>query len=211
MLALWSCGRRGSVVQAQRQIHRALGAALTIAATPREPTPPSDNGAHIFTDISWDSGWLLDQDRAFGYPGQPQTARWGHKRRSKPSIDCSGRAGSTSVADVVPLKAQKSPPLDGCNCELASAGTLFRDGQLTGVANNPCPLSKSQSDESRKETPVTDYTMPNFRDLARFRSLHARRRSLSEPTEADEAIKLSGGAPIGVALFLSLGLWGLCG
>src|SRR3954454_8867026 len=24
MLALWSCGRRGSVVQAQRQIHRAL-------------------------------------------------------------------------------------------------------------------------------------------------------------------------------------------
>ena len=77
MLALWSCGRRGSVVQAQRQIHRALGAALTIAATPREPTPPSDNGAHIFTDISWDSGWLLDQDRAFGYPGQPQTARAG--------------------------------------------------------------------------------------------------------------------------------------
>jgi hypothetical protein len=31
MLALWSCGRRGSVVQAQRQIHRALRAALTIA------------------------------------------------------------------------------------------------------------------------------------------------------------------------------------
>ena len=33
MLALWSCGRRGSVVQAQRQIHRALGAAFTIAET----------------------------------------------------------------------------------------------------------------------------------------------------------------------------------
>src|ERR1700736_3274830 len=31
MLALWSCGRRGSVVQAQRQIPRALRAALTIA------------------------------------------------------------------------------------------------------------------------------------------------------------------------------------
>jgi hypothetical protein len=33
MLALWSCGRRGSVVQAQRQIHRALRAAFTIAET----------------------------------------------------------------------------------------------------------------------------------------------------------------------------------
>src|SRR5207302_10088982 len=31
MLALWSCGRRPCVVQAQRQIHRALRAALTIA------------------------------------------------------------------------------------------------------------------------------------------------------------------------------------
>src|ERR1700747_484518 len=31
MLALWSCGRRPCVVQAQRQIHRALCAALTIA------------------------------------------------------------------------------------------------------------------------------------------------------------------------------------
>src|SRR5947207_8734661 len=30
-LALWSCGRRVSVVQAQRQIHRALRAAVTIA------------------------------------------------------------------------------------------------------------------------------------------------------------------------------------
>src|SRR5215469_524523 len=28
-LALWSCGRRGSVVQAQRQIHRALCTAIT--------------------------------------------------------------------------------------------------------------------------------------------------------------------------------------
>ena len=33
MLALWSCGRRGSVVQAQRQIHRALRAAFAIAET----------------------------------------------------------------------------------------------------------------------------------------------------------------------------------
>src|SRR6516164_2757861 len=31
MLAPWSCGRRGSVVQAQRQIHRVLRAAFTIA------------------------------------------------------------------------------------------------------------------------------------------------------------------------------------
>jgi hypothetical protein len=31
MLALWSCGRRPCVVQAQRQIHRALRAALAIA------------------------------------------------------------------------------------------------------------------------------------------------------------------------------------
>src|SRR5438477_4273970 len=31
MLALWSCGRRPCVVQAQRQIHRALRAALGIA------------------------------------------------------------------------------------------------------------------------------------------------------------------------------------
>src|SRR5689334_3215425 len=30
-LALWSCGRRVSVAQAQRQIHRALRAAVTIA------------------------------------------------------------------------------------------------------------------------------------------------------------------------------------
>src|SRR5438552_18901328 len=29
MLALWSCGRRDSVVQAQRQIHRAVRAAFT--------------------------------------------------------------------------------------------------------------------------------------------------------------------------------------
>jgi hypothetical protein len=29
MLALWSCGRRASVVQAQRQIHRVLLAACT--------------------------------------------------------------------------------------------------------------------------------------------------------------------------------------
>src|SRR3974377_1921037 len=33
MLALWSCGGRGSVVQAQRQIHRALRAAFAIAET----------------------------------------------------------------------------------------------------------------------------------------------------------------------------------
>src|SRR5262244_2917445 len=33
MLALWSCGRRGSVVQAQRQIHRASRATFTIAET----------------------------------------------------------------------------------------------------------------------------------------------------------------------------------
>ena len=33
MLALWSCGRRADVVQAQRQIHRALRAAITIAET----------------------------------------------------------------------------------------------------------------------------------------------------------------------------------
>src|SRR6267378_1987257 len=33
MLALWSCGRRVSVVQAQRQIHRALRAAFTAAKT----------------------------------------------------------------------------------------------------------------------------------------------------------------------------------
>src|SRR5262249_13942329 len=33
MLALWSCGRRGSVVQAQRQIHWASRAAFTIAET----------------------------------------------------------------------------------------------------------------------------------------------------------------------------------
>src|SRR5260370_1587682 len=31
MLALWSCGRRVSVVQAQRQIHRALRAVFTLA------------------------------------------------------------------------------------------------------------------------------------------------------------------------------------
>src|SRR6266478_1503853 len=31
MLALWSCGRRAGVVQAQRQIHRAFRAAFTIA------------------------------------------------------------------------------------------------------------------------------------------------------------------------------------
>ena len=31
MLALWSCGRRPCVVQAQRQIHRALRATLAIA------------------------------------------------------------------------------------------------------------------------------------------------------------------------------------
>ena len=31
MLALWSCGRRGRVVQAQRQIHRAFCAAFTMA------------------------------------------------------------------------------------------------------------------------------------------------------------------------------------
>src|ERR1700720_3628059 len=33
MLALWSCGRRAGVVQAQRQIHRALRPAFTIAET----------------------------------------------------------------------------------------------------------------------------------------------------------------------------------
>src|SRR5215469_13607360 len=33
MLALWSCGRRASVVQAQRQIHRAFRAAFTVAET----------------------------------------------------------------------------------------------------------------------------------------------------------------------------------
>jgi hypothetical protein len=33
MLALWSCGRRAGVVQAQRQIHRALRTAFTIAET----------------------------------------------------------------------------------------------------------------------------------------------------------------------------------
>jgi hypothetical protein len=33
MLALWGCGRRGSVVQAQRQIHRASRATFTIAET----------------------------------------------------------------------------------------------------------------------------------------------------------------------------------
>jgi len=33
MLALWSCGRRVSVVQVQRQIHRALRAAFTVAKT----------------------------------------------------------------------------------------------------------------------------------------------------------------------------------
>src|SRR6266446_10838662 len=31
MLALWSCGRRGSVVQAQRQIHRAFRAVFALA------------------------------------------------------------------------------------------------------------------------------------------------------------------------------------
>src|SRR6266403_5232364 len=33
MLALWNCGRRAGVVQAQRQIHRALRTAFTIAET----------------------------------------------------------------------------------------------------------------------------------------------------------------------------------
>src|SRR5215469_9121416 len=33
MLAQWGCGRRPSVVQAQRQIHRALRAAVPIAET----------------------------------------------------------------------------------------------------------------------------------------------------------------------------------
>src|SRR6202022_1330808 len=33
MLALWSCGRRAGVVQAQRQIYRALRTAFTIAET----------------------------------------------------------------------------------------------------------------------------------------------------------------------------------
>src|ERR1700722_16516502 len=33
MLALWSCGRRAGVVQAQRQIHRALRTAFAIAET----------------------------------------------------------------------------------------------------------------------------------------------------------------------------------
>jgi hypothetical protein len=75
------------------------------------------------------------------------------------------------------------------------------------MANNPSPLSTPQSDESRKETPVTDYTTPNFHYPARSWSLHAG-QSLSEPTEAGEAIKLSGGARLIVALFLSLALWG---
>ena len=54
---------------------------------------------------------------------------------------------------------------------------------------------------------MTDYTAPNFRYPARSWSLHAG-QSLSEPTEADEAVKLSGGTRIIVALFLSFGLWG---
>jgi hypothetical protein len=37
MLALWSCGRRGSVVQAQRQIHRALAGSCAATYARRHP------------------------------------------------------------------------------------------------------------------------------------------------------------------------------
>jgi len=44
MLALWSCGRRASVVQAQRQIHRVLLAACTSLYRIRGSSPPIDCG-----------------------------------------------------------------------------------------------------------------------------------------------------------------------
>ena len=51
MLALWSCGRRGSVVQAERQIHGASRAAFTIAKpvvrTIAEQAAPGGRNARI--------------------------------------------------------------------------------------------------------------------------------------------------------------------
>ena len=44
MLALWSCGRRASVVQAQRQIHRVLPAACTSRYRIRGSSPSIDCG-----------------------------------------------------------------------------------------------------------------------------------------------------------------------
>src|ERR1700719_4051464 len=44
MLTLWSCGRRASVVQAQRQIHRVLLAALTSLYRIRGSSPSIDCG-----------------------------------------------------------------------------------------------------------------------------------------------------------------------
>src|SRR5271156_2516370 len=44
MLALWSCGRRASVVQAQRQIHRVLLAACTSQYRIRGLSPSIDCG-----------------------------------------------------------------------------------------------------------------------------------------------------------------------
>ena len=44
MLALWSCGRRASVVQAQRQIHRVLLAACTSLYRIRGSSPSIDCG-----------------------------------------------------------------------------------------------------------------------------------------------------------------------
>ena len=44
MLALWSCGRRASVGQAQRQIHRVLLAACTSLYRIRGSSPPIDCG-----------------------------------------------------------------------------------------------------------------------------------------------------------------------
>src|ERR1700730_13232305 len=46
MLALWSCGRRASVVQAQRQIHRVLLAACTSLYRIRGSSPSIDCGFH---------------------------------------------------------------------------------------------------------------------------------------------------------------------
>jgi hypothetical protein len=96
--------------------------------------------------------------------------------------------------------------MDSCNCELASAGTRFRDGQLTDMANNPSALHTAIRREPKGDVRDRLYSA-EFRYPARSWSLHAG-QSLSEPTAADATTKLAPGAGLIVALFLSVGLWG---
>src|ERR1700730_1897875 len=159
MLALWSCGRRVSVVEAQRQIHRAPRAAFTIAETvvrtiaeqpalavPSGHTSIGRHGSEHHS-VRGFSAPLPSADAAVS-----AAARRGRRRATEPATVRTIHAMyATALPRTIPAARSSLPRMDRADAVVAWASLLLRWSGVPRPPSMPCAARRGIAPKSARQ------------------------------------------------------------